>query len=223
MNVSQKLLACFKRAVVGVLFLIPCSCAQAEFSIPSMPPYTLPTYFDVKWDISKKDNQIEQEFSVTSYNAYVLSIIFSPKHPPVADEEVRQLREFLGGERYRPYNLKTHEYMLTNTDEAARQVLHLADTGEVIWKYDIPGVIIPVHFKIEKLDNGKITNIITEKDVDTGGQDENCTRRIAAVKLHPGNYKITISTNKGVTLLPDLETFLMASSIPNTRPLKDNE
>jgi hypothetical protein len=186
---------------------------------------------DQRWDISQKNNTLEKTFTVTKFNGYELAIAFSPIKNPITVKALMELKKITGGENSQLYNIKTHEYMpqYGYSDAQAKQLAHLLYTGEVIFKYSEPGVIIPVHFKIEKFDNNKVTKVVIERELDTAGSGGFATHhcvlsRLVAlnIKLHPGDYKITISNSEKMVLSPNIETYLQLSPLPDSTPPKDD-
>ena len=230
---------------IGVLvlpLLCTAGCATTAGISPSTfastPPYApLPHYLAFKWDISNKDVPLEKEFSVERYDIYLIDFCLRESHPiPSSDRQgfIDQAHSFFGNGSPGIYDLGAHKYLQAITSDEMNQGRELIREGKAVWKYNQPGVIIPVHLQIENLQDGKLIDVAKDQTFDVEGQMINSEgisgwgygclfRAIGGAKMRPGNYKITAGTNKQIILPPNTEIYLYLSKVPNTRPLKDNE
>ncbi len=167
-----------------------------------------------KWNIAQKDSTIVQDFTVRHSMIYMPILDFHPLrklHTPFSEDPIMQ---FIGDGSKGIYNLKTHQFMNWNNNEERQQVFAMLQNKEAVWKRENPGTIIPIHLKIEKLDQDK-DKVIIDQTYDTEGYDAAIERDIVYIKLKPGKYRLTANTTKETVLPPDLETFLLIGSPPD--------
>ena len=206
MSTLQKLWA----AVLSILDLMPSCVYASSFSLPSIPPC-----FETKWDMSKKDNVVEQEFYVSKDYVYEIDMALKTVHVPASSEEKKQMHEFIGDGNSPSEPQSTS----AGTPDEIRQAwdkAHRAEFGDRPDKIN-PGTIIPIHFKVERLDSGKVVETIADRTIDSAGMyaggSRGFLRDIDGVKLRSGTYKITINANLQVTLPPNSETNLWVCKV----------
>lgn len=203
------------------------------------------TPINQEWNIEPKDSRLTKEFTLTRYLAYDLTLEFIPLHPicnsaeaiklgvfmypdnklapPCTNtehEEQLVLNAFAGEASKGLYILKINKYMIFDTNEKWEQAQELIKAGEAIWKHAKPGVIVPVHLKIERFDKNNVASIITDKNIDTEG---GTSRTVASLKLKPGRYRLNINTNKETILPPNIKTLLVLNAAPDAFEFIDNE
>jgi hypothetical protein len=176
---------------------------------------------DQPWDMSQKNNELVQEFSVNRFNKYLLEIRFSnTDSSDFTLDQAEQLYKFIGRGTPRLYDLKTHEYIdLSSVSDAQRKnIKSMIDRGEIVKKYNNPGVIIPVYFKIEELNQNGVYEVVKERKVDTSGSAGGFARDIWTIWLHPGHYKITARIEGAVKVPLNLQTHLVLYADPTIIP-----
>lgn len=245
----------FSRLIVFICLLNAVNANCQDDNYPSLP-------FTVKWDVSPKDSSIKQEFQVEKYRSYQFDIVFG--HPKMSLEKLRELQKFTGDASYHrvtqesadtDYPVDVPEYtpeereflrkggsLVGGTYFKNRQLkdnerLHAPPAGTVLrFTKAGAGVAIPVHIKIEQIDNKGTSTVIIDKKVNTVGVvahglinhsallkrsapldpliTDKLERRITEMPLRPGKYRISIDTTKETTLPPDITTLLHAGWDP---------
>lgn len=156
---------------------------------------TLPK--DLKFDVSKGDATLTQEFELTQHRNYY----FTLKFHYIDGVNSRQLEKLVGdGATY-------------------------ADGSHAR-----PGIIVPVHLRIDKFDSTTNSKLIYEKVVETKahfarsfgeGSDGYYKRMISDVELKPGRYKLQISTIRSTPEFEKVDVYLAITYHPNTAPLTE--
>ena len=149
---------------------IPCIAACAALWSKSLHTPPVTSPFDV----SQQDSKVIQEFRVVEYRSYCLQLQFDWK----------------------------------NKDDHDRIRLLVGDGGliskrgvpPVDWDYAEPGIIIPVHIKIIRLNIGKTPETIYESTVDTKAMEAagagHFVRKVITIDLKPGMYRVEANTIK---------------------------
>ena len=221
-----------RRILAGLMTVLPWipNTACATSSDVKMPPG-----FTVKWNIEPKDSVVEQDFVVTEYRVYRFEIKFSSIRKPISGEEIEELNriyKFTGDGRSQCYTKESvntdHPVVVpANTPEEFNRRAEGVQKGIYVWKADNPGVIVPVHIRIEQVDSAGATTVHADKLVNTenieGAVAGGLIRLIAEVKLRPGKYRLSARTVRESPLLPNMETFLRAAAIPKSGVLKDSQ
>jgi hypothetical protein len=190
---------------------IPTNSEVFEWSrFPSTVPARIPTVppsRSFRWDISKKDSLIELDFVVTEHRLYEFDIDFNNWQPTDA------LRAFIGTTEFDTAGREL--YFTKDPIQPARvraqdvggvdRLEELYRKGEVLKKERLPGVIVPVHIQVERVDGtpGSARRIIDEivnTEGITGGGDHVRSRRIATIHLEPGQYRVRATTLMEVPL-----------------------
>lgn len=184
---------------------------------------TLPDPLELEWDISKENSTLEQIFLVKKYFAYDIFLRFV--NFSRTKDQFSDVEKFTGYGSRSPYDLVHHKWV---TWEAYRQMNPLVQKGAYQVRYDRPGTIIPIHIKIEKIDDQKNSTPLVDQTFNTEGSDNGYKgglhRKITFIRLKPGNYKLTASTMQKTVLPPDIfKVFLDVIPPPDSYPLPENE
>lgn len=197
--------------IAMILACIPCLAGCSETFT------TLPQGVRVPWDISKQDNLLVQDFVVgtalfdKAVHRYTISIGFYPIKEPLTDEDREWLKTFVGGPQELVYTNDPVNPVIvpTHSTEEITRAYALVRQGKYITKPVIPGVMIPIRLKIERIDGDRAETIMAEKVVNTEGATDGANDRlIDHVTLPPGKYRISIKALEASTLPPDMQTFL---------------
>ena len=218
-----------RRILAGLLTVLPwmTNTACATSSDVKMPPG-----FTIKWSIEPKDSVIEQDFVVTEYRTYRFEIVFRAIHTPMSAEEIKQVHKFTGDGSFwivtkDSVNSDHPEVVIARTPEEVQRRAEGIAKGLYVYKSASPGVIVPVHIRIEQVDSAGVATVHTDEVDDTegieGGGPLGIDRLITDVRLRPGKYRLRANTIRESPLPPNTETFLRAAAIPNTKALKHNE
>lgn len=208
MNIRKEPIVETKRILMACLALFPWLPSCKPPDDPTAP--TIPPWRSFRWDISKKDSLIEQEFVVTEYRSYSFDIEFH--HNGLPESWIQFIGT--GGDSFftKDPNHPTH----VGVDDAGGvdRLYELYRKGELILKHVDPGVVVPVHIRVEKIDPGTGNRtLMADETINTealykGGNGE-VSRIITAVALRPGRYKVTAVTLRDVPLppAPNAETY----------------
>lgn len=152
----------------------------------------LPYSFEVPWDISKKDNLLEQEFVVNAKDP------ISASHLVLAPID--------------QFKIKTHGYYIcinfkvverTPGNETRKQL------RDFLGDASTQGIVIPVVIKIENLGDA---SILFEGTLNTKGalswNRDHIDRLIDKQSLPTGKYKISVKTTSQISIPPNVKTFL---------------
>jgi hypothetical protein len=226
-------------------------------SIEAWPPDSsgpkLP--FIIHWNVSKNGSSATEEFLVTEYRLYKFNIVFryadrqrgaeeykklkqftgngsyirvtkesaGTAHPVIAPEYSQQELDFLknggtfvGGAYFNNRTLKSNERI---HESPPNTVMELSSSGA--------GVTIPIHIKIELVDDAGGTKLFTENIFDTkgitGGGSYGFVRTIANVGLRPDKYRVSVKTTKETAMPEGVETLLNVTWDPRFGMLKDTK
>jgi hypothetical protein len=178
--------------------------ANSNTSIPE-----LPFAFSVKWDISKEDNQLVQDFVVNERDPFSWFHIF---HAPsrLFQAKAHPYHAYIRFQSVNKEPLSAEEW---------KQLMTFVGNGALdarTYKPVPSGVTIPVDIKIEKIDANHIDSIVPEQIIDTTNQAAHSAARLSMDRfiddvgtLPAGKYRISIRTAHAVNLPPKIETFLM--------------
>jgi len=236
-----------RHALIASLALLLPLFAQAELAVPTIPPARA-----FKWDISRANSTIVHEFVVKDYRMYGLHLAFGGLDATEADGYVREssdqswrkqlgrdsveppydgpLSKFLGTGTYgvftnEPNNLKP---VIPKTIAEVQQRDELLRQGVYVTKLTNPGVIVPIHVRLEKLDTPDTTPVqIFDRVVETAGLEGGgylLTRKITkgvGLPLKPGKYRISATTLRDSPVPTGIGTYLLISVPANVSPPKD--
>lgn len=181
-------------------------------------------FSEQKGELSHKGSSIVRDFSVwqqhNSNISFNIIVNFHVKNISDASSETlrsqafSRLREVVGDFDHKLYDPKEHRYLTCEdvSDQAAcwRKWYGLLKNGQAIMVYVHPGIVLPVHLKIEKLDGAESTAKIMDQTFITAGAfsygSTNRTRDITSVNLLPGKYRLTAEAVQDVALPQDIET-----------------
>ena len=190
------------------LSLVGCSMPRTirADSFPVIPPG-----FDVKWDVSKKGSNISRTFSASIDHFYDFGISFRLTDNTVSMEELRKITGD-GARQYWPVDPNNQHPLQVLTGEEQRQVFQGVKNGIYVMKHPYPGTIIPIHVKIERVNdsqNKQTTTIFdeavnTEAAISWGGGS--ISRNIASIHLAPGRYIVNLTAIEETSLPSWVET-----------------
>lgn len=217
---GSELIVQSRRIIASLLALLPCGvtavCATSS-------DVKLPPGFTIKWNIAPKDSVVEQEFVVTENWWFRFDIKFSSTRPPGSFnpvEEVERMKQFAGSGTSsvvtkESANTDHPEVVIARTPEEVDRRDEGIRRGIYVWKATEPGVVVPVHLRIEHVNSSGATTVHTDEVVDTGNfysaGSGGLFRKITIVNLKRGKYRVKASTIRDSSLLPDIETFLSAA------------
>lgn len=191
----------------------------------------LPPGFEIKWNIAEKDSKVVQEFTVTEYHQYTLWIIFrAPTAGPDGRTVTSLMHVFTGDGQAQCYTKESvntaHPVVVpANTPEEIMRRTEGVRNGIYVWKATNPGVTIPVHIRIEHVDQSGTASLHTETIKDTEGTVAagrgGLLRVIARLTLKPGQYRLVARTVRASEIPGWIEAAFMASLSPNTAPPSD--
>lgn len=208
MNTRKESIVKTKRTLLRYLAVFPwlSGCAHTEACVPTIPPWR-----SFRWDISKKGSVIEQEFIVTEHRSYDFDLEFH--HNGLPDDWKKFIGTggdiFLTRDQVNPRRVRDED-----VGGDGRRLYELYHKGELVIKSADPGVIVPIHIRVEKIDevSGNKT-LLADKTVDTEARYRGgggiVARGIWGVALKPGRYKVSAETLKDVPLppAPNAETY----------------
>ena len=159
---------------------------------------------------------------------YTVYIRFVAQRVPMTPSESEEFDKFIGDGSYGPYDLVNNKWVAWNTPEDKKRAAEHVEKGDYEFRYGNPGTKIPVHIKIEKIDNPSETTSVIDKTYETegvsGGGPRGISRLVVKnVKLRSGKYKLTASTLQQTALPPNLKTFLDVRTASNASLLNDKE
>jgi hypothetical protein len=210
--------------------------ATAAEPLPSIPPERA-----FKWDISRKDSVVKQEFEISSCGAYEFTIGFggtdatngdgSLKGKKESDQSWRRqlttrpdgpldgpLSKFLGDGSYSFYlkDGSDPNPIIVRTAEEVTKRNQLFRQGVYVTRLSNPGVIVPVRITLERGDSKGIT----DQTIDTGGWHSGgalLTRKIMdRITMKPDVYRVTAVTLRDSPLPEGITTYLLISPIAVT-------
>jgi hypothetical protein len=208
--------------IVCLLVLLPWS---PGIACATSSDVTLPPGFTIKWNIEPRDSVVEQDFVVTEYRYYRFEIKFSStrdRNSVIADDELHRIRKFAGDGSYwyvtKDSASTDHpEVVIAKTPEEVHRRDEGIAKGDILYQAANPGVIVPVHIRIEQMDTGGTIMVHTDKVVDTENTERviagGLIRLIIEIKLKPGKCRLRANTLKETPLPPDMETFLRAVNL----------
>lgn len=191
----------------------------SEVKVP--PGFTLP------WNIAPKGSVVEQDFEVNEYRVYRIEFKFAltqelhgAKSP---DDEWQQLRRFSGDSSW---SLVTKDSANTDhpevviptakTKEEARSWYNSLKKGEYVYKAMNPGVIVPIHIRIDQLQSDGTFSSHTDKLIDTDkterAVEEGLVRLIIETRLMPGRYRLVGRTMRETPVPQAITTFLRVTT-----------
>lgn len=188
----------------------------------------------IPWDIGPKDSIVEQEFILSQYRWYRLDIalLSTRRHIDPLGETAR-MKTFTGDGTYgiatkESANTEHPVWIIPHTLEEGRRVAEGIRQGIYVRRSGDPGVIVPVHLRIEQVDNSGATTLHTDQVFDTENyygahSTDGLLRKITNIKLRPGKYRFRVSTTKESSLPPNVIIFLKVAPTSNSRVLKDDE
>lgn len=218
-------------------------CATAGLELPTLPPDRA-----LKWDISRKDSTVKQEFLVKECKAYELHIGFGGTDATYEDGRLRRdsnqswrdqlgtgpnhsgngpLRRFLGDGSYAYYRKDGSDPnpVRARTPDEVQERQERFLQGEYVTKLGNPGVVVPVRIVVEKLDDQGKATFITDQTVDTGGISAGghlIFRRIAwGIRMKQGIHRVTATVLRDSPLPEGIGTYLVISRRPWTTAPKD--
>jgi uncharacterized protein DUF5625 len=200
-------------------------------SVPSIQTEYVPPGFVVPWDIGKKDSCVSQEFRVTEYRYYSFQIAF--RRADNSMESGRELLKFTGDGKAVMVTRETADtaepsiYSGT-TPEDLHKLNEGILRGDYVPRMERSGVMIPVHLKVEVLQDHRSSGVQFDQVVKTwnieGSSPDGIVRMITTVKLRPGTYRVSATTVQGTSgLPPNVATLLRVSYRPETREFQPNE
>jgi hypothetical protein len=210
-------------AILGGILIGIADWAEAN-SLPE-----LPYNFSVKWNISKKDNLLIQDFVVnrrmplswftlllapirqfkTVNFRYSIYIAFEGTKKPLSPQEVARINDFVGRYEYKYYTNDPNPVLVPVQEKDIHKADEMVSEGKYQIKYDHPGVTIPVSIKLEKIDKDKTKEIIPQETIYTHGSYEGFFNRlITKVILSEGRYRIYVNVPSGIKTPSDVETAL---------------
>lgn len=147
-----------------------------------------------KWDMDFNDNPLVFDFDPDWGSPYRFFLNFYPISGQWTEEESNELFKIVGG---------------STKIGASNQ--NISTTLAIVKAVSIPpdvGVIIPIHVKIEKIDdNHQIVALIKEYTINTAGTtvvtSGGAYREIAGADLASGHYQISINTTQKIKLPPN--------------------
>jgi len=176
-------------------------------SFPIIPPG-----FETKWDINTKGSSISRTFSASIDHSYDFGLSFHLTDEAVALAELRKIIGD-GGVQYWPKDPSNQKPVQVNTVDEQRLALEGVKAGIYVVKHVQPGITIPIHIKIEMLNDNKSKQKTTIFDeiVNTTGADSwgtrDISRNIASVHLSPGEYIVNLTTTEETALPAWVDTY----------------
>lgn len=220
-----------KNLLAGLLAMLPWGACLACAGVSDVK---LPPGFLIPWNIALKDSAVEQEFVVTEYRPYGFNIAFKSMRMNVdRHQETERMKTFTGqGHKNivtkESANTDHPEVVIAGTPNEVQKRDEGVAKGLYVYKDLQPGVIVPVHLRIEKVESSGGTMLHTDQVINTGGWYaagiDGLIRKIADIKLRPGKYRLTVKTTQESPVPQDIVTSLkVMQASPKTRQLKDNE
>jgi hypothetical protein len=181
--------------------------------------HQMPAPLELEWDISKENNVLEQDFSVSKKFDYDIFIGFACILQTAG--EISEIYEFTGDGRKGPYDIHNNKWATWDEYHQADQV---TKKNKYEIRYGHPGTTIPLRIKIENMDDPNKNVLVIDKTFNTVGISRSLIeiprvhREVGSVELSPGKYKLTAITMQK-TSLPSVvtKTFLEILSPDDVR------
>jgi hypothetical protein len=193
----------------------PTTTPSEDKSLPSLPGRV-----KVERDLSKENSVITQEFLVKQYWSYPMYLTFSS-----FSHDLKEIEKFTGDGTVCFHDLM-HDKCVSN--EEYWKADPDGNNGAYEIKHVHPGTMIPVHIKIEKIDNQKNIITVLDKSINTvgmsGAYSGGYLREIGFAKLRRGKYRLTATTLQKNNIDPIIiDSFIEITSPDDALPFRDDE
>jgi hypothetical protein len=198
---SRRLIAQLLAAAFSLIPLAACADSFHRFPLTA------------KWDVRPANSRIVLDAEITEYRNYCIFVRFD------GPLDITELRKFTGDLSFQVVTKDPiPAVIMPKTNEELHREEELIRQGVYIRRYVNLGVVMPVHVKIEKLnDDNATTAILLDKVIDTDrGSYIALTRKIVDIALKPGKYRVELDTLKETTLPQGLESSVVITSHPNS-------